>query len=160
MVIAMPTMFEIRGRGDQQDSTLVDVVQIELGRNLRPVTMAAGMSISTAISLVVNWASTPDVTGWITYKALESWLASWGSRTYFHETGVDWDAGDCMGMLSTNPIDKKLTNAVQGLGRRLGHKPIPIAVAQVIEAYLEAQEYAALVGYLKSITAETAQVML
>lgn len=166
----VPTLFEIRARTSSLSGQNVDIVQVELrdGKRSRGISMINDITITGAISCIVDWAGKdPDITGWMTYKALEGWLASWGSRTYFKETGIDWDpnAGDDSSEdnpngMSTHPLDKKLTNAVHGLGRRLGHKAVPLAVAQVIEAYLLAQEYDALVGYLKSINAETVQVML
>lgn len=168
----MPSLFEIRAHATRLntgvvDTTTVDVVQVELdedGRRARPIIMMSGTKISFAISLIVDWtAASPQCSGWLSYRVLEGWLASWGSRTYFRENGVDWDPSVLHSMdasVSTNPVDKQLTTAVHDLGRRLAHKPVPIAVAQVIEAYLLASEFDALVLYLQSITAETVTVMV
>lgn len=156
----MPTLYEIRA-SDHVNATVVSVVQVELrpdGKRAKGVTMADA-DISRAISAVVQFvAMASEATGWITYHAIERWLTSWGSRAHYFEVGVDWDPRD--DMPSTHPLDLKLTNAVQELGRRTGHKPLPVAVAQVIEAYILASEYVALVDYLKTIDAQTAGLML
>lgn len=166
----MLTIFEIRAPASPDIGyTKFQVVQgghDVNGCRQKPVTMLR-TNIGDAISIVVRWVGeNADCTGWITYSALEHWLASWASSQYFKETGIDWDpnAGDPdadnPNGVSTNPIDRKLTAAVHGLGKRLAHKPMPIAVAQVIEAYTLAFEYDALVDYLKSINAQTVTVML
>jgi len=144
--------------------TMVDVVQIELdanGRRSRPISMMTMTQLSFAISLVVDWTGSPGCSGWVSFRVLENWLGSWGSRVYFKETGVDWDPQETAynDMDSTNPLDKKLQGAVEALGTRLAHQAVPIAVAQVIEAYLLASEFDALVVYLASIDVRTVAVM-
>jgi hypothetical protein len=160
----MPSLFEIRARAGSRDTTRVDVVQVELdseGRRLRPIVIMSGAQLSLAISLIVDWTTSPDCSGWLSFRVLEGWLGSWGSRVYFKEVGVDWDPQEAAyaGFPSTNPLDKKLQGAVEALGTRLAHQAVPIAVAQVIEAYLLASEFDALVVYLASIDARTVAVM-
>lgn len=156
----MPTRFEIHARDPAPAPAFraigeYEVKQVELFGTRRSKSVTMGyFSMETAINTVISW-STGDSTGWVTFRALEKWLSRIGSLMYFRETGTDWDPRSVSDYgNTTNPVDIEMEESVAALGKRCGHRPLPIAIAQVIDAYVAALEYSALLDYLRVITPE------
>lgn len=107
------------------------------------------VAISDAITLTAQTAQQEGVTAWITCAALEQWITELDP--------FDGYASDdpSEGWLDRTEALVDLAAAAARLTQRVASRPLPLAVAQVIEAYLLANEHLLLGAFLTSLTPAT-----